>query len=72
VTAQPSQSLKDTLTGSRAAGLDLPGVVLGDDAQVQSVRDLLWLHAAGYILLVGKDEQEGVFHFAVLDDAGQF
>ena len=72
MTAQPSQTLKDTLTGSRAAGLDLPGVVLGHDAQVQCVGHLLWLHAAGYILLVGEDEEERVFHFAVLNDARQF
>ena len=56
MTAQPSQSLKDTLAGSSAAGLDLPGVVFCDDAQVERIRDLLWLHAAWYVLLVGENE----------------
>ena len=68
---QPRQALEDTLARRRARRLDLPCVILGHDAQVQRIRHFFRLHAAVDVLLVGKDEEQRVFHFAVLDDARQ-
>ena len=72
MTTQPRQALEDTLTSRSARGLDFPGVVLCDEAEVQRVRDFFWLHATGDVLLVGEDEEQRVLHFSVLDDAGEF
>jgi hypothetical protein len=44
VAAQPCEALKDAFAGGSATGLDLPDVVLCDDVQVESVRDILWSH----------------------------
>lgn len=39
------QPLEDTLARCRAAGLDLPYVVLCDLVELELVRDLLWSHS---------------------------
>lgn len=44
VAAQPCKTLKDTLAGGRAAGLDLPDVVFGDDVEVQGVGNVFGTH----------------------------
>jgi hypothetical protein len=44
VAAQPCKTFKDAFAGGSAAGLDLPDVVLCDDIEVESVRDVLWSH----------------------------
>lgn len=44
VTAQPGKTLENAFAGGCATGLDLPDVVLCDDVQVKSVRDVLWSH----------------------------
>ena len=89
--AQPCKALEDAFAGGSAAGLDLPDVVLCNDVEVESVRDVLWSHGCVRrdmsarvcstsfgviltsvdILLVGKDQQQGILHFAVLNDTGQ-
>jgi hypothetical protein len=43
--SQTYQSLEDTLSCCRTAGLDLPDVVLGDLLELQAVRDFLWSHS---------------------------
>ena len=44
VAAQPCKTLEDAFAGGSAAGLDLPDVVLCNDVEVESVRDVLWSH----------------------------
>jgi hypothetical protein len=44
VAAQPCKTFKDALASGSATGLDLPDVVLCDDIEVESVRDVLWSH----------------------------
>jgi hypothetical protein len=50
VAAQPCKALEDAFAGGSAAGLDLPDMVLCDDIEVESVRDVLWSHGC-----VGRD-----------------
>lgn len=42
--AQPCKALEDAFAGGSATGLDLPDVVLCNDVEVESVRDVLWSH----------------------------
>lgn len=44
VVAQPGQALENTLTSSRATGLDFPGMVLGYPCKIQRIRDFFWSH----------------------------
>ena len=60
------QALEDTLACGRAAGLDLPHVILGDLLELQLIRHLLWPHGclvladtprgmhAGYCIAMGS------------------
>jgi hypothetical protein len=51
VAAQPCKALEDAFASGGAAGLDLPDVVLCNNVEVESVRDVLWSHGyeKGYV-----------------------
>src|SRR4051812_13204148 len=65
------QTLYNPLPRRRAARLHLPYMVLCDLVELQPPAQFVGPHGAGDVLLVGEDEEQGVFHFAVLDDAGE-
>lgn len=44
MTAQPGKTLENAFASGCATGLDLPGVVLCDNVEVESVRNVLWSH----------------------------
>lgn len=65
------QTLEDTLTSRCTAGLYLPQVVLCNLVQLELVRDLLWTHGTGNVLLVREHQEKSILHLTVLDDASQ-
>lgn len=58
VTAQPGKTLENAFASGCATRLDLPDVVLCDNVEVESVRNVLWSHACverkcQYAILIG-------------------
>lgn len=59
---------KETIASQRIARMDIPSPVLHLD-ESKLVRDLLRTEGIGQVLLVGKHEQQAVFHLAVRENA---
>jgi len=55
----PFETLVEAVSRRGARGLDVPGP-LAERVEAELVGDLGGVHGVGQILLVGKDEEEGV------------
>lgn len=67
VRGQPGQSLVEAVARRRAGRLDVP-IPVTNSSQSQLFLDFVRLHRFRQILFVGKDEDDGVPHLAVVDD----
>lgn len=68
VRRQPRQPFVESVARSGARRLNVP-IPIPDAGETQFFLDLVGLHGVGKVLLVGEDEDDGVPHLPVVDDA---
>lgn len=65
---KPGQALVESVPCRRTRRLNVP-IPISDPRQAQLLLDLVWFHGIWEVLLVGEDEDDGVPHLPVVDDA---
>lgn len=67
---EPREPFVESIACRSAGRLNVP-ISISDPGQAELLLDLVWFHCVRQVLLIGEDQNDGVPHFTVVDDAMQ-
>lgn len=67
---EPGEPFIESIARGSAGRLNVP-ISISDPGQAELLLDLVWFHCIRQVLLIGEDQDDGIPHFTVVDDAMQ-